>query len=73
MDYIFCIAQNFGRGNSDRLVSFRNLTVKILMDSLRQPVFAMQFENIERENFDGLLTKCQFLQYSPHQNFALTI
>ena len=29
------------------------------MDSLRQPVFAIQLENIERENFDGLLAKDQ--------------
>ena len=33
--------------------------------SLRQPVFAIQLENIERENFDRLLAKCHIRQYFP--------
>ena len=33
--------------------------VKILTDSLRQLVFAIQFENIECINFNGLLAKRQ--------------
>ena len=54
--------------NIDGLASFRSLTGKILTDSLRQPVFAIQLENIGRKNFDGSLTMCQI-----RQNFALRI
>ena len=32
---------------------------------LREPVFAIQLENIERENFDGSLDECQICQYPP--------
>ena len=35
--------------------------------SLRQPVFVIQLENIERENFDGLIAKHQIRQYFPRQ------
>ena len=31
---------------------------KVLMDSLRQVVFAIQLENIERENFDRSILIC---------------
>ena len=46
------------------------------MDSLlRQPVFTIQLENIERKNFDKSLAmyvaKSQIHQYFPWQNFAL--
>ena len=53
------------------LASFKSLMRKILTGSLRQPVSAMQLENIERENFDRSLAKHQIRQYFPHQNFAL--
>ena len=39
--------------------------------SLKQPVFAVQLKNIERENFDKSLAKHQIRQYFPHQNFPL--
>ena len=60
-------------GNIDRLASFRSLAGKILTGSLGQLVFAIQLENIERENFDScrLLAKCQIRQYFRHQNFVL--
>ena len=38
---------------------------------LRQPIFAIQLENIEKGNFDGLLAKHQISQFSSHPNFAL--
>ena len=44
---------------------------EVLMESLKQPVFVIQLENIERENFDGLLATHQFHQYPPCQNCAL--
>ena len=44
--------------------------INIYGQSLRQPVFAMQLENIERKLFDGSLAKYQIRQYF-HQNFAL--
>ena len=37
--------------------------------SLRQPVFAIKLENIERENFDRSLAKCQIRQYFPPSKF----
>ena len=44
--------QKFDRGNIDG-------------QSLRQPVFAIQLENIERENSDGSVAEHQIRQYFP--------
>ena len=68
--YIHLIVQNFDGGNIDRLAAFRCLTGKLLTDSLRQPVFAMQFE---RENFNRSLAKHQIRQYSPDKILRYTI
>ena len=43
------------------------------MDSIRQPVFAIQLENIERENFDRSLAKHQIYQYSPIKILHYTV
>ena len=49
------------------------------MDSLRQPVFAIQLKNVEWENFDGSLAErqvCQhylvFVKYQNKFNAVLT-
>ena len=41
--------------------------------SLRQPVFAIQLENIERENFNRLLAKRQIRQYFPVKTLLYTV
>ena len=55
----------------DRLVTFTSLTGKLLMDSFEQPVFAIQLENFERKNIDGLLAKHQIRQYFSHHILQL--
>ena len=66
------IAQNFDGENIDGLASFRSLTEQILTDSSETTciVFAIQLENIERENFNGSLAKHQIRQYLPTSKFC---
>ena len=52
---VYRIVGNFDGGNIDGW-------------SLRQPVFAMLL-NVERENFDRSLAKCQIRQYFPPSKF----
>ena len=60
-------------GNIDRLASFRSLMGEILTDSLRQPVFAIQLENIEREHFDRSLAEHNSVNISPIKILRYTV